>query len=248
MIDFYKNELKALNTKDALEDSDSKSVILAMGDSFTADPNSYVRTVRNLVSKASVINSGIPGTCIREAALMASLRMRKFKPKVLLYQIYVGNDLIEFKPPYLSKNLSFTRRCYWWLSPKIQILGYINFRLRFIRQLLHAEIETDENPKIIEHFSTEHYDARTKMMFKADPQDLENCIFLKNRRESDMANYVRKLNQFLAQIPDDCLVYVIVIPHCIQLNPTYRDRMIQLGAQPRYPDQLFNVHFPFFKN
>ena len=70
LIDFYRGELKALNPPELLEPKKDPSNILILGDSFTADPKSYVSHLRRALPAQSVINSGVSGTCIRQAALM----------------------------------------------------------------------------------------------------------------------------------------------------------------------------------
>jgi hypothetical protein len=246
LVDFYNLELRGLNDSLTLIDTTSNPIILAMGDSFTADPESYVRTIRNEFSNSTVINSAVPGTSIREAILMAPRRIKKYKPKAFIYQIYVGNDLIEYNPPTFSKNISIARRCYWWLSGKIQVLRYLNFRFRFIRQLFHANVESG-TPKTVMKFSPESYAPRTKLLFQADPYGLENCIFLKNGRDQDMQYYLSDLKILLSCFPEDCPVFILVIPHCIQISALYRDRMLRLGAALEYPEDIFNETFTFYQ-
>ncbi len=149
-----------------------------------------------------------------EALLMTPFRIKRFKPKAFIYQIYIGDDLIEFSPPTDSKNISLARRCYWWLSTKIQVLNYLNFRFRFIRELLHSDVEI-ESQKGIKNYSVENYSQRTKMLFQADPYGLENSIFLKNGRDQDIQHYLSDLKKLLSYIPEDCPIFVLVIRHCI---------------------------------
>ena len=85
------------------------------------------------------------------------------------------------------------------------------------------------------------------MLFQADPYGLENSIFLKNGRDQDIQHYLSDLKKLLSYIPEDCPIYILVIPHCIQINTKYRDRMLQLGAQLEFPDNLFEINFPFYR-
>lgn len=246
LLDFYKNELLALNPAEGFS-SESRPCILAMGDSFTADPASYIENLRDAFPNYKVINSGVPGICVREASLMASTRIKKFNPEIFIYQIYVGNDLWELKPPNISNKISLSRRFFWWLSDKINVLRYLNFRFRFIRQMLQAEVENGMNPKDFENFSVDNYSPRTKMMLQADPTDLENSILLRGNRDKDMIRLMEKLNKMLAKVPKECQIYILLIPHCIQLNSTYQLRMDKLGAVITSPTELLEPEFPFYQ-
>jgi len=82
IFDFYGNTFKALNTDVSLINRDQKQTILILGDSFTADPNSYVKHIRDSFPEYNVINSGIPGTSITQANLMLEKRINQ-TPKLL---------------------------------------------------------------------------------------------------------------------------------------------------------------------
>jgi lysophospholipase L1-like esterase len=62
-----------------------------------------------------------------------------------------------------------------------------------------------------------------------------------------MQNYLYDLKKLLSNIPEDCPVFILVLPHCIQINEIYRDRMIELGAKVEDQANIFNTTFPFYE-
>lgn len=247
IIDFYKGNLDGLNTTEILEEPD-KSNILIIGDSFTADPDSYVRHLRISLPTHRIINAAIPGTCIKQHALFAKKRIKKFKPAILIYQIYVGNDLLEFRHPIKSPNISWVRKIYWWLSDRIIVLAYINTKLPALRQAIRHDLPTKTDPKYLKVFSQEQYSARSKLQFRAEPHLLENTILLQGNRKKDMVKFTQQLNkQVLQQAPDNCDIYVLVMPHCIQINKNYASRLKSIGAKITHSEAIVATTYPFIK-
>src|SRR5690606_32098707 len=106
-----------------------KNCVLIFGDSFTAHPDSYVKYLN---SGYTSINCAIPGTGIRQHALIFSKRIDEYKPKAIIYQFYVGNDLLDLYHPINFSELSFLRNLYWKISEHMLILQYINYKLAFL--------------------------------------------------------------------------------------------------------------------
>ncbi|MCB0685489.1 MAG: hypothetical protein KDC53_03155 [Saprospiraceae bacterium] len=245
-LDFYRSEFNGLNSTYLIKNETPKPTILALGDSFTADPRGYVQILRDSLPNQRVINGGIPGTCIKETDIVAPSRIKKFNPRILIYQIYVGNDLLEFNHRINSGKISLLRRSYWFLSDRLYFLSYLNFRLRIFRELLHADLENGEKPKETDSYSPDQYSQRTKLLFEADPNFLENTILVKNSRQGDMSAFLRKLNNLVEAIPKDCSIYILVIPHCAQIDTTYLQRMQQLGAIFLTPKADLEENYPFY--
>ena len=246
IIDFYRGNLTGLNPIELLEKTD-QSTILIIGDSFTADPDSYVAHLRKKLSNHRVINAAIPGTCVKQHSLFFKKRIQEFKPDILIYQIYVGNDLLEFRHPLKSPNISWARKIYWWLSDRIIVLTYINAKLPVLRQAIYHDLPIKTDPKALETFSMEGYSARSKLQFRAEPNLLEHTISLQGERKQDMFKFTKTVNQILQQAPSDCEVYVLVMPHCIQINERYISRLQSIGATiSRHSDNLI-IEYPFIK-
>lgn len=245
LIDFYATNLYGLNTDAELKTTDKKS-ILVIGDSFSADKQSYVKQLRDSLPSYRVINSAVAGTTIAQHQLMWPNRLQTFQPDILIYQIYIGNDLIEYRHE-TSGNISWLRKIYWTLSDHLRVLAYLNARLAIFKHIPQAGIPTSVDTKTIEHFDVNKYNTRSKILFRAEPHALENSILLKGKRAKDTQNYLSALEDMLAQVADDCQVYLLLMPHCVQLNDTYQKRMQSIGAQFSSNNSLQNIDYPFAK-
>jgi len=243
-IDFYKGHLMGLNDSKTLSTTDQAS-ILVIGDSFTADRSSYVSHLRDSLRNYRIINSGIPGTSLPQHRLMISSRMKRFRPDVLLYQIYVGNDLLEFHHPTESDGISSIRKCYWWLSDRFLVLSYINARLPQLRQAIYHDLPVDIDSKKQEIFSVQQYSHRAKMQFNAEPFLLENCVQLKRNRQKDMIKYTKQLKKMLSHHAKNCKVIILVMPHCSQINQRYATNMELIGAQFSEITAMNAINYPF---
>lgn len=244
VIDFYQGQLIGLNDEADLGSSDEPT-ILVIGDSFSADQSSYVGHLRGSLPGYRVINAAIPGTTISQHRLLFRSRMKRFEPDILLYQIYVGNDLLEFHHPTSSDGISIVRKCYWWLTDRFLVLGYINARLPQLRQAIYHDLPIVLDPKEQEQFSVERYSQRSKMQFRAEPYLLENTVFLKRNRVIDMKNYTKQLETMLNGAPSDCTIKVLVMPHCSQVNESYASNMTQIGAKFSPEVDITQVQYPF---
>ena len=80
VIEFYSVELNALNSENELDDS-ARTDVLFLGDSFTANANSYVAKLRERLP-FKMVNSAVSGTGILETSFMAPSRLKKFRPKI----------------------------------------------------------------------------------------------------------------------------------------------------------------------
>ena len=127
IIDTYTPELKAYNYDKILNDENNMKSILIMGDSFTAGKNNYPYYMQNSFQDWRIINSGVSGTGVIQTLIIAPKRLKRFKPSIFIYQIYVGNDLFDITYPVNWKTISFFRNTYWSLS------NY--FRVHFILKL-----------------------------------------------------------------------------------------------------------------
>ena len=246
VVDFYRGHLEGLNPKE-LVGKPGQSAILIIGDSFTADPDSYVRHLRENLVDHQIVNAAIPGTCITQHRLLVKSRVREFKPDILIYQVYVGNDLLEFRHPTKNADISLTRKIYWYLADRILVLAFINAQLPALRQAILHDLPTKTDPKALEIFSPEKYSARSKLQFRAEPDLLQNTILLQGGRKKDMVLFTKEVNQMLQQVPDACDVYVLVMPHCIQINNHYITRLTSVGAKITLDQAILATEYPFIE-
>jgi hypothetical protein len=242
-IDFYASELDGLNKKRDLEQPKKGKTILVFGDSFTATNNGYVDLLRDSLNDYTIINSAVPGSGIIQASLMANRRIERFDPDVMIYQIYLGNDLMDISHP-TDGNVSLTRKGYWWLSDKFRGLSYINFRLSGVKYKVYDDAGVAKQPKQFEEFSEANYSQRQKLYFNAEPQLLENTAFLLNNRSDDFNELTDRLDGMIEQLKPECKVIIVIIPHCAQINETYKSRMQKIGAEFN-GNKILQANYPF---
>jgi len=248
-IDFYKPELLAYNLIDDLSGHNNRKTVLIMGDSFTAGNSSYPNILRNMLPNYRIINSGIPGSGIIQAAIIAKRRIEEFKPNIFIYQIYVGNDLFDISYPVNWKRLSFMRNVYWFASNHIRIISFLNYRLGQLnassnesyREYTHKQY--DEN----EIFSIDRFTKREIIYNIADDKLVENSILLKGNRTDDFKLLISKLGKILKLLPAYSKPFIVLIPHASQINVEYLNRTIETKAKFSDLDKHFEEEYPFAK-
>lgn len=245
IIDFYAAELRGLNAPALLAAAQNKKTILFCGDSFSAGGNGYVAQVRQALPEYRVINAAIPGSGIQETALLAPARIRRFKPAVFVYQLYVGNDLLDIHHPVNWQTLSVARNIYWSISDRLQSWDYINFRLAHWKYRVYDDTGGATDRTLYGKFDIAKYSAREKLYFKAEPGLVDDCSQLLNGRKGDFDQLLRGLDGILHHLDDSCRVILLVIPHCMQTNIFYRDNMLLLGAKSDLSTTIFDAEYPF---
>ena len=50
----------------------------------------------------------------------------------------------------------------------------------------------------------------------------------------------------LSVVPEDCQVFLLLIPHCSQVSETYRSRMQTIGAEFEEGEAIFTKEYPFY--
>lgn len=108
-VDTYRPELQAFNDAETLDGTGRSETILALGDSFTAGRGGYVDYLRAPLPGRRLVNAGISGTGVAQALIVAPRRLREFEPSVVIYQVYVGNDLFDLRYPQNLRRVSLAR-------------------------------------------------------------------------------------------------------------------------------------------
>jgi hypothetical protein len=244
-IDTYRRELRALNPD--LDQPSTRKKVLVMGDSFSAAPNSWVNVLRNRHPELQFINSSVPGTTIFQANLMLAGRLAQFHPDLLIYQVYVGNDLFDLRYPLNWGEISLGRNLYWWAANHWRSLGWLNYALgQFKREIAapdFAQGKVDEG-----EFDPAKYSERERLYLQAEPGLLAGEVLLEGDRAGDMEDYAVYMREFietarLAQVP----TVLLVLPHCAQVHERYGARMKQVGALGMAAPQFYNPDFPFMQ-
>jgi hypothetical protein len=253
VVDSYLPELRAFNPPEDLFEGGRRTV-LVMGDSFTAGTGNYADILRQAFPRVRVVNGGVSGTGVIQAEFMARKRFHTFRPSIFIYQIYVGNDLVDIRYPVNWAELAFGRNFYWLIANQLRSISYVNYRLGQIveaspREQRHtpgSESRTGSAASTTDSFSVERYDERVKLYLKADPSLVEDSILLKGRRRTDYETFLEALRRLVAYCTlGQCRAYLLVIPHVSQVDERYLSYMKQLGATFADPNWLRAPQYPF---
>lgn len=243
LIEFYKPELKALNP---LKPKVSGKKVLVFGDSFTADQHSYVNLLRDSFPEYDFVNASISGTGIQETNLIAPNRIRAFKPDMVIYQVYVGNDLSDIHKPANRKKISLSRNIYWWLSDKLFCLRFLNYRLAQYKYSLGMNVEV-ANVRAIDQFTVDSYSQREKLFIKSNAAFITQTVLLSPPMEKVFDKYQEELMHFTNLLQEQNIpLLVVFLPHCTQVNATYRNRFALLGADLKDSLALSTDDYPFY--
>lgn len=245
-IDFYAAELHGLNPGSVLQAPPEKRRMLLLGDSFSAQPESFVNTLRDSLPAWDVINAAVPGTGILEASIIAADKIEKFPPDILLYQIYVGNDLWDIRKSYDSPRISTFRNVYWFLSNYSLSLRYLNYKAGQLKHHTGVAVETRELKQDIP-FSAAQYSRRERMLIQAEPGLIRNSILATGGREKDLKVWFEKMDALLAGLPERTKsVVLLVVPHAAQVNGFYRQNLESLGAATAGTETA-QANYPFLR-
>ena len=243
VVDMYKPELLAYNSSKDL--TEGRDTLLALGDSFTAG-SSYLSYLRPLLPQYRIINGGISGTGVVQASLVARRRFHQFRPSIFIYQVYVGNDLFDLRYPINWRTMSATRNLFWIAAQRLRVLSFFNYRLAqliFTQKFLQRAADNTTDMKT--PFSPERYTERPVLYLKAEPGLIEDTVLAKGNRAADYLEYLGLLRNMLAVCQSPCEAYILVIPHCAQVNSRYLNNFRNLGAVFSIPDALESVDYPF---
>lgn len=220
-IDFYSTELKGLNDLELTNDSTKKNFLI-FGDSFSADQNSYIKHLKNSSKNFNIINSAVPGTSMFHHKRFLKRRVATFKPSAVLFQLYIGNDFIDYTHPINWKQLSLARNSYWLITDYLISLQYLNYKSGQFKAS-----KTFRDAKIDSTFSVDSYNAREKLYYKADSNVLQKSI---EGNHSSTSHLMNDLNDAISSLPDSVDVYVLIIPHAAQASEKNRENIQKLGA------------------
>lgn len=242
IIDFYKVETNALNSNKDLVNEEIDFLIF--GDSFSAAANNYVSLLREQYLQKSFINKSVPGTGIKQVNTYVKKIITKYKPKIIIYQVYVGNDLLDVKHLSNWKKLSSSRNLYWEISDYFMSLTYLNQKAKGLNRFPKKNNFSNHQSK---EFNTGLYNAREKLLLKADAYYLDKTISLKDDFLNRYNLWRKELDVFINKIPKQTKVYIVFIPHCSQVNDYYFNNQLALNAIINDKNTHQKNNYIFFK-
>jgi hypothetical protein len=214
---------------------------MAMGDSFSAGPNTWVIFLRSKLPSYRIISAAVSATGVYESLYVAPRRFREFKPQVFIYQIFVGNDLQDIRRPLNWGTMSAARYTYGILCSYLGLrsLTFANYRLA---QLLRPPGKEQVNDP---PFSPDTYPGSVKIYTLAAPFDLEDTVLARGERARDLATLVDGIKKLAGYAGPECRKYVVVIPDAGQVSDFYLGHLQQLGARVSNPQALQRDDYPF---
>lgn len=230
-IDYWSSEFKALNPKI----DKKKENVLIFGDSFSAFPKGYVEQLRGANPQFNFINCAVPGTGPLEMSYMAKRRIKRYPPTKVIYQMYIGNDLIDIYPNLNWSELSAARNFYYLIGQEFRILANLSIRMKQSGIISQKDFNTKHYSQSKSNFSVSSYSPRTKMLLKANPNFINESITLNSSRMKEAANKAVSSIQYLqGLLPKNCQLHVVILPHCTQVNSTYFENFQKLGAKLKH--------------
>ena len=226
LIDFYRPELEAHNPD--LKIDERKQTILFLGDSFTGHHESFVSHLRReLGFSLNLVNGAVSGTGIIETELLAQDRIQEFNPDLMVYQIYLGNDLMDIKHR-ISGHSSLLRRFYYSLSDRLRVIKFINYRTGQMRSAVTWN--DDSNYRASGNaFKEGNYSERQIRIFAEDPGILCSTLELRNGRQAEFERLISGVAAIKNNLGKNGQLILIIIPHCAQVSGVYEKRMVELG-------------------
>lgn len=245
VVDFWGAELRRYNPTLA---TGSGATVLLLGDSFSAGQGALADQLRRqLGPSVAVVNSAVSGTTARDAVLLAPRRLERFRPQVVVYQAYIGNDLFETRHAGVSKT-ALGRRLYWTLLDRgWWSLGWGNYKLGQLRdQLLRAQLDDLEGDRraaelheAARPFDPRAYRSRDRDLAVAAPRSIADQVLGSGPMVAVWETYaadVRGLADLVAA--SGSTLVVVAVPHCVQVSPRYQRFYRELGAELPADDRL----------
>lgn len=240
VIDFYKAEIIALNPSDNIESTTID--YLVFGDSFSTPTGNYVDRLRDTYPEKSFLNLSIPGTGIKQVNTFAKKKIKRYSPKHIIYQVYIGNDLLDVCHVSDWATISFARNIYWKTTDYMWSGVYINQKLKGLRSR-KGNVQTFKN----EAFSETLYTKRQGLLFTADANYLYKTITLQDDFLKRYHIWEEEMRSFLEVIPPDVPVSIVFVPHGVQVNDTYYHHMLALGAQFEDKEKAQKNDYAFYR-
>ncbi len=243
VVDFYRTELEVFNRSADLGDRAGAAgpTVVVFGDSFAAGADGLVAMVRGeLGDDVRVVSSAVAGTSVREVDLMLDRRLARFRPELVVLQVYLGNDLADLRHPVDWRRVGPARNLYWLVTDHgLGVLAFANYKLRQLADRARLGLRSTPEQRLAaaavaeaRPFAAADYRARERTLLAADPRLIVHQLALSGPMAAAWARYRTHLERVLERCRRaDVAVVVLVLPHCVQVHDAYRDRFRHLGAE-----------------
>ena len=178
---------------------------------------------------------------------MAKRRFGQFDPDVVVYQTYVGNDLLDLHHPRSSSKFGAGRRAYWWFIDSGAFAPwYLNHRAAGLAARRSFDPEKAV-AAVSAPFSVDRFSPRDRWLSRVDPRHVERQVLVDG---PSMEAAWRRYEENLLHLEAECReigadLVILVVPHCIQVAPVYRKRFAEMGATWEDEDLLTRQPSPF---
>ena len=153
-FDFYRTVFRYHDRSSVQTAKLKQPKVGVFGDSFGAQAYNYAKLLADS-SCYQIKNYSISGTSVNDQMVFAHKKINLEKPEIVIFQLYVGNDLLEIKPPVNWQQLPLLRNLYWSLTPYFKSLRFLNFEFGQWRALTNNQLE--QLGPIPGNFSVEKY-------------------------------------------------------------------------------------------
>ena len=90
--------------------------------------------------------------------------------------------------------------------------------------------------------------SRATRLFRAEPTLIENSVLMQGQRKKDAIEYIQAIKNMIQDLPNQCKIILLPIPHCIQLGSPYLQRLQLVGAKVNNYELIQNVYYPFIEH
>lgn len=171
---------------------------------------------------------------------------------MVLYQVYIGNDLFDYRYPSAWGKVSFARSLYWTVSRTLRSLSWFNYKLGQVRYgIKYAKAAPEGSAPVyypeVDVFDPERFTLRDRIYAAAEPSYVADSVLLEGRLGQTFAGYLEEMDRLLDRCkPGECRVVVLVIPHFSQLGQESADRGRRIGLEGLEGSEFFAESYPYF--
>ncbi len=250
-IDFFGKELKSYNPGSVFQAS--SPFISIFGDSFSAYEKSYVNLLRDSIQGYTVVNHSVSGSGIFETLTLAGSRLKRFPSPIVIYQVYVGNDLANIHKKANRERQGFLKSSYYSVSNYLRILELLNYKMGQWKAIKNMKAQTGIQPLSDKDifkvpFSPLKYSPYEKQALGGDSLLVIESVKAEGDRAQDLQKLIRKIG-LLSEIVEknNGKLFILVFPHCTQINDYYREKYQKMNLAVSEDSVFLSENYPFIQ-